>query len=100
MRPYLLSAWSVTPSLVAHSTTSVRRLPRFSNLCRWRCPLLGLAPVAWLVRERDFDPFGIERVPDPALHLPTNPPLFVGLGLDATLDHHGRVRKLVHAQHL
>jgi hypothetical protein len=74
--------------------------PRCSNLCRLRRPLLGLAPVAWLVRERDIDPFGIEHILDPTIHLPTNPPLFVGLSLDATLDHHGRVPKMVHAQHL
>ena len=48
----------------------------------------------------DLDSFRIERVLYPAIHLPTHSPLFEWLGLDATLDHHGRVRKLVHAQHL
>jgi hypothetical protein len=52
------------------------------------------------VRERDLDPAGVERLLDPAIHLPSDPPLLDGPGRDPTLDDDRRLGKLVYAEDL
>ena len=76
--------------------------PEFNAYCdsatqvAWDIPFLG-SPSRLSSAGTESRFLGIERILDPAIHLPTDPLLFEWLGLDATLDHHGRRRKLVYA---